>query len=89
MSESTNVRVLAGARKPGTYVYMPADSAVEDLPEQLRVLLGEVRQVLELSLTKDRQLARCTGIDVLEGIAVAGYYVQMPPGEFIRHDDVC
>ena len=89
MSESTNVRVLAGARKPGTYVYMPADSAVEDLPEQLRMLLGHVRQVLELSLTEDRQLARCTGIDVLEGIAVAGYYVQMPPGEFIRHDDVC
>ena len=33
------------------------------------------------------QLARCTGKEVLEGVADAGYYLQMPTGERTRHDD--
>jgi len=50
-------------------------------------LLGELREVITLDITPERKLARCTGAEVLEGLANAGYYLQMPPGERTRHDD--
>jgi len=50
-------------------------------------LLGELRDVITLDITREKQLARCSGGEVLEGLANAGYYLQMPPGERTRHDD--
>ena len=72
--------MLAGKRKPDTYLYIPADAETEDLPADLLSLLGELREVITLDITPERQLARCTGAEVLEGLANAGYYLQMPPG---------
>ena len=87
MSAAISIRVLAGKRKPETYLYVPADAETEDLPADLLSLLGELREVIALDITPERQLARCTGAEVLEGLANAGYYLQMPPRERTRHDD--
>ena len=87
MSAAISIRVLAGKRKPETYLYVPADAETEDLPADLLSLLGELREVITLEITPERQLAGCTGAEVLEGLANAGYYLQMPPGERTRHDD--
>jgi len=87
MSVAMSIRVLAGKRKPDTYLYIPAEAEAEDLPADLLRLLGELREVITLDITPERQLARCTGAEVLEGLANAGYYLQMPPGERRRHDD--
>ena len=74
------VRVLAGQRKADTYLFVPADQDVAELPEALLSLLGELRDVVEL----DRQLVRCSGSEVLAAIAEVGYYLQLPPAEFAR-----
>ena len=87
MSAAVSIRVLAGQRKPDTYLYISADAETEDLPAALLSLLGELREVIKLNITPERKLARCTGAEVLEGLANAGYYLQMPPGERTRHDD--
>ena len=87
MSAAISIRVLAGKRTPDTYLYIPAEAEAEDLPADLLRLLGELREVITLDITPERQLARCTGAEVLEGLANAGYYLQMPPGERTRHDD--
>ena len=87
MSAAVNIRVLAGKRKPDTYLFIPSETETEDLPAQLLSLLGELREVVTLDITPEKQLARCTGAEVLEGVAKAGYYLQMPPGERTRHDD--
>ena len=87
MSAAVSIRVLAGQRKPATYLYISADAETEDLPAELLRLLGELRDVITLDITPEKQLARCTGAEVLEGLATAGYYLQMPPGERTRHDD--
>lgn len=87
MSAAISIRVLAGKRKPDTYLYISADAETEDLPAELLVLLGELREVITLDITPERQLATCTGAEVLEALANAGYYLQMPPGERTRHDD--
>ena len=87
MSAAVNIRVLAGKRKPHTYLDILADAEAEDLPADLLSLLGELREVITLDITPEWQLARCTGAEVLEGVANAGYYLQMPQGERTRHDD--
>ena len=87
MSTAISIRVLTGTLKPDTYLYISADSETEDLHADLLSLLGELREVITLEITPERQLARCTGAEVLEGLANAGYYLQMPPGERTRHDD--
>ncbi len=76
------IKVLAGNRKADTYLYVAADKNTNDLPEALLTLLGELRDVLEIDLTAERQLARCSGAEVLASIAEVGYYLQMPPAEF-------
>ena len=80
MSAAVNIRVLAGKRKPDTYLYILADAEAEDLPADLLSLLGELREVITLDITPEWQLARCTGAEVLEGVANAGYYLQMTGG---------
>jgi len=87
MSATVSIRVLAGKRKPDTYLFIPSEAETEDLPTELLLLLGELRDVITLDITPEKQLARCTGAEVLEGVANAGYYLQMPPGERTRHDD--
>ena len=87
MSAAIRIRVLAGKRKPDTYLYIPEDAETEELPADLLSLLGGLREVITLDITPERQLARCTGAEVLEGLANEGYYLQLPPGERTRHDD--
>ena len=87
MSAAVSIRVLAGKRKPDTYLYISADAEAEDLPDDLLSLLGELREVITLDITTERQLARFTGAEVLEGVADTGYYLQIPPGERTRNDD--
>ena len=87
MSAAVSIRVLAGKRKPDTYLFISSKTKTEDLPSELLLLLGELREVITLDITPEKQLARCTGGEVLEGVAKAGYYLQMPPGELTRHDD--
>lgn len=78
------VKVLAGQKKAATYLYVPADANVDELPDSLLGLLGKLREVLELEVTSERQLARCSGHEVLASISESGYYLQLPPVEFAR-----
>ncbi|MDA8662540.1 YcgL domain-containing protein [Luminiphilus sp.] len=81
------ITVFGAARKAGTYLYLPTDMPTDELPKELLQLLGELRVILEIEVSPDRQLARCTGAEVLEGISDKGYYLQIPPSEYTPHDD--
>lgn len=78
---AVNCYVYRSRRKPGTYVYLPEENDWSDVPEHIRQILGETEQFLELALTPERQLALCTGADVIAAIQEQGFYLQMPPGD--------
>lgn len=61
MSTAVKVRVLAGKRKPDTYLFIESETEIEDLPPELLLLLGELRDVITLDITREKQLARCSG----------------------------
>ncbi|MFP3874121.1 MAG: YcgL domain-containing protein [Thiohalophilus sp.] len=76
-----NCYVYRSRRKPGTYVYLPVEDDWSEVPEHIRQILGETERFLELALTPERQLARCTGADVIAAMQQQGFYLQMPPGD--------
>jgi len=76
-----NCYVYRSRRKPGLYIYLQEQDDWSAVPDNILGLLGETEQFLELALTPERQLARCTGADVIAAIQEQGFYLQMPPGD--------
>jgi len=76
-----NCYVYRSRRKPGLYVYLPKEDDWSAVPDNILKLLGDTERFLELELTHDRQLARCTGAEVIAAIQAQGFYLQMPPGD--------
>ena len=69
------------ARKADTYLYLRAGLAIDDLPEGLLALLGELTQFLSLDLEPGSKLAQVSARDVISALEDQGYYIQMPPHE--------
>lgn len=74
--------VYRSTRRADTYVYLPREDAIEDLPEPLRMQLGRLEFALEFDLTPERSLARSDARAVLAQIEACGYYLQLPPAEW-------
>lgn len=66
------------------YLYLRSDLKPEVLPEPLLKRIGKLTQVMSLSLTPERKLARVDVTQVRQKLAEAGYYLQMPPGGHIK-----
>lgn len=74
--------VYRSTRRADTYLYLPREDALDELPEALRERLGRLELALEFDLTPERRLARCDARAVLAQIEDCGYYLQLPPGEW-------
>ncbi len=66
------------------YLYLREGVTTDDLPAALLKQVGELTQVMELSLTPDSKLARAKVSLVLEKLEVDGFYLQMPPSALIN-----
>ncbi len=66
------------------YLYTRADFKTESLPEPLLKRIGKLTQVMALSLTSERKLARVDAAKVAQHLANEGYYLQMPPDGHIK-----
>lgn len=54
---------------------------IQDLPDGLKTLLGDLSQFLNLELNKSSKLAQANTEEVLIALLDQGYYLQMPPGD--------
>jgi uncharacterized protein YcgL (UPF0745 family) len=71
-------------KKADTYLYVKDGVDLEDLPDELLDLLGELTPFLKLELSESSKLARVETDDVLLALADQGYYLQLPPGEVLK-----
>ncbi len=69
------------AKKADTYLYLKTGIALEELPDGLLVLLGDLKQFLSLELNESSKLAQVSALDVLTALGEQGYFLQMPPAE--------
>ncbi len=66
------------------YLYVRAGMDTGALPPALLKQVGELTEVMELSLSPESKLARAKVTLVLEKLATDGFYLQMPPSALIN-----
>lgn len=66
------------------YLYLRADLGTETLPAALVQRAGRLTEVMQLTLTPARQLARADVSVVIDKLGRDGFYLQMPPQGHIQ-----
>lgn len=74
-----NCVIYKGSRKQHTYLYIECVDDFARVPESLLKLLGELEQVMELTLDQEKPLANADVVEVMQLLESQGYYLQMPP----------
>jgi len=70
--------IYRSSKKADTYLYLPKDSQIEDVPQGLSKLLGNMEHVLELDLAERTELANEDIEQVRESLQSQGYFLQLP-----------
>lgn len=71
--------IYRSATRAYTYLYVHADVAWEDLPETLAAQFRDAEQVMQLTLTPDRRLAKENAERIIANLKDQGYHLQLPP----------
>lgn len=74
------VKIYRSQRQRDMYLYVDSAEDLERVPRALLKRFGVPVEAMSLELSAERELARADANAVLESIAEAGYYLQMPPG---------
>ena len=75
------VSAFKSPKKEELYLFVAQDKGLDDLPNELLVMFGEPKHVIDFELTEGRRLARANPEEVLIAIEQKGYFMQMPPNE--------
>ena len=78
--------VYKGSRRAETYLYLRDEGDTSQVPEALIEAMGTLALVMQLSLSRERKLARASAEQVMRDLAERGYYLQMPPADQSRPD---
>lgn len=71
--------VFKSSRKDETYLYVDKRDQLKRVPEPLLEMFGTALHVMDMPMTKKRELARVDTAKVLSEIDTKGYFLQMPP----------
>lgn len=83
---NTECVVYRCAKQDQMYLYVRTGLPLEELPEALRRRTGQLTQVMALSLTPERKLARVDVAKVQQKLGSDGWYLQLPPdGQINAH----
>jgi len=72
-------QIYRSPRRAETYLYVDKQRGLADVPEALLRSFGEPVEVMVISLSAQRRLARADAAEVLSSIAEQGFYLQLPP----------
>ena len=75
--------IYKGKRKQDHYLFLPADASLDEIPESILQLLGEIQHVMKIDITSDTHLAQSEPDAVLEMIKEKGFYIQLPKKDTI------
>jgi uncharacterized protein YcgL (UPF0745 family) len=70
--------IFKASRKQDHYLYLAAETDLEDLPGGLLELLGKLQLVMEIDLSGRNDLAGADIDHVREQLSECGYYLQTP-----------
>ncbi len=70
--------VYRSLKKRGLYVYLPEKDDFSSIPDDIQKSIGDLEFALELTLDKDRKLAKENAATVMENLKKNGLHIQMP-----------
>jgi len=71
--------IFKSKKKEETYLFVEKETVLDELPQTLRDLLGELSLIMELDISEKRKLAREKPEVVLLNIRSQGFHLQLPP----------
>lgn len=71
------------SRKEHTYIYINEKDKFDDIPEVLLKTLGNLSFVMELDLYPEKNLAQADAAEVIEKLKEQGFYLQLPPADYV------
>lgn len=86
--EKRAVFAYKSPKKNELYLYVPAEQALENIPNELLVMFGVPEFVVEFQLHADLKMPRSNPLEVLKALGTKGYYMQMPPNEIEKLSDM-
>lgn len=79
--------VYRSNKKTGAYVYCTDEMSPQQLPDELKSLLGPCESVMTLDLSRRDKLAREDINQVRLNLKEQGYHLQMPPKDLTQVTD--
>ena len=76
--------IYRSAKKLDTYLYLPSESKLNDLPEGLDKLLGRLDLVMQLDLNKIKRLENADIDEVKKRLQEDEFYLQLPREQHIE-----
>lgn len=76
--------VYKSIKKLDTYIYIERKGDFTKIPEKLHKMLGSLEFVMNLELSEKRSLANANPEHVMQLLNDQGYYLQLPPAEYIK-----
>ena len=77
--DTLDVDVYKTARRPETFLFVPAGLAFNEWPDGLADVFHPAKHVMTVTLTPGRPLAAQPANLVINEIAKRGYFMQLPP----------
>lgn len=81
---NTECVVYRCSKQDQMYLYLRAGLDPSALPEALRQRAGRFTEVMQLTLSPERKLARVDVTRVMQRLQTEGWFLQMPPEGQIR-----
>ncbi|MCW8900143.1 MAG: YcgL domain-containing protein [Gammaproteobacteria bacterium] len=78
--------VYKSLKKDETYIFLPAEKPLSDLPNVLMVALGQTEMVMTLNLTADKKMARGNASEIMISIEKQGFHLQIPENPHIKNN---
>jgi uncharacterized protein YcgL (UPF0745 family) len=72
--------IYKSLKKADFYLFLPKDTPLDALGEDVLAPFGRLEAVMDLDLTGERPLARTDAATVRHYLQTLGFYVQLPPG---------
>ncbi len=82
------VSAFKSPKKDELYLFIPKDTEVDTLANELLVMFGTPEHVVDFELTPDKKMPRCDAAKLYEALKTKGYFMQMPPTEVEKISDM-
>lgn len=73
------LEIYKSSKKDQTYLYVHKSIDHDEIPEALMSILGELKFVMNLTVTTETRLASADVNEVIAQVSEKGFYLQMPP----------